>query len=298
MEKNTVDIVYILGTGSRWHNNEIRYSIRSLEKFAPHHGRIFVVGELPEWLTGVTHIKAADSERNKIMNARNKYLAAASDPRVSAEFVLMNDDFFLTKEVEKWVTYSRGKLDALIKRHPTQDGYYYRSLTDTKKKLDAMGITDPTDYEVHCPMIFNKEKLLGVIGMVGSDKAYSIRTCYGNLADVEAKKTVDFKAAQIAEFAYQVKRDAPYLSINDALVASEEFRNWAERKYPKVSRYEIDEGKGTKNEPGRAIRAMRFQALKSFTYGKHNYAQGDVIHETDMHEIKKTPRLAGIWRLK
>ncbi len=293
-----IDLVYILGTGSRWHDNEIRYSIRSVEKYLPEHGKIFVVGEYPEWMSGAIHIEAKDSETNKLLNARNKYIAAASDPRVSKDFVLMNDDFFMTDEITEWKTYSRGKLKDMIKKHPTQNGYYFRSLQDTQKRLDGMGISDPIDYEVHCPMIFNKEKLLSVIGMIGKDKAYSIRTCYGNLMNIEAKKVIDFKAGTIAEFAYQTVRSNKYLSINDGLVADENFRNWVERKYPKMSIYEIDGSKGAKVMPGRSMKAIKYYAKKRFSYGMRTYQKGEIISPDDIQQLKKTKRLKDVWELK
>jgi len=39
-----VDVVYPLSNGSHWDNNELRYSLRSLEKYALNLGRVFVVG--------------------------------------------------------------------------------------------------------------------------------------------------------------------------------------------------------------------------------------------------------------
>ena len=44
-----MDIVYILGNGSKFNNEEIRYSLRSLEKFV-NFDRVFIVGECPKFL--------------------------------------------------------------------------------------------------------------------------------------------------------------------------------------------------------------------------------------------------------
>ena len=37
-----IDVVYVLGTGSKWHNNEIRFSLRALEKNLRDYRHIYV----------------------------------------------------------------------------------------------------------------------------------------------------------------------------------------------------------------------------------------------------------------
>jgi hypothetical protein len=66
-------------------------------------------------------------------------------------------DFFFLKEIKKIPNYSRGRIEELMAKHPTKNGYYYRSLWDTHKRLDGMGIKNAIDFEVHAPIIFNKE---------------------------------------------------------------------------------------------------------------------------------------------
>ena len=63
-----IDVVYVLGTGSNWDNNEIRFSLRSLAKNLKGMGRVFVVGERPAFLQNVIHIPAKD-EFNPNVNA-------------------------------------------------------------------------------------------------------------------------------------------------------------------------------------------------------------------------------------
>jgi len=290
-----IDVVYILGRGSCWNDNELRYSLRSISKYFPAAGRVFLIGEKPEWVQGVIHIPAPDKFDNKVLNARVKYTIAAEDPRVSKDFVLMNDDIFFLKTVNDIPNYSRGKMAEMIERHPTHNGYYYHTLKDTYRRLDAMGIPDAIDFEVHCPIIFNKEKLLSVMGMIGTAKPYSIRSAYGNLMRLEPKHTRDFKAANMMEFALQhMNPFSGFLSINDAVVADEGFRDWMHTRYHRISKYEIDE-RGLGILPGRPIYARRYSARKSFVYGKNKYQPGDIITSPDIETIKNTPKLADCW---
>lgn len=293
MEK--IDLVYILGLGSKWADNEIRYSVRSAEKYFKHLGNIYIIGEYPEWMTKAIHILARDSHSNKIQNARAKYLIATKDSRISKNFVLMNDDFFFIKEVDEIPNYSRGTLSEMIERHATKTGYYYASLAHTRDKLDAMGISDGMDFEVHAPMIFNKEKLEQTIGMIGEDRVYSLRSCYGNLMQLEPKVVMDFKAANASEFSVQKSRGAEFLSINDALVFWDYFREWLQKKYPDVSRFEVDEGKGIETKPGKRLSKFEPFATKNFTYGSKEFRRGEMIDQTTFDGIKHNQKMRALW---
>ena len=46
-----MDILYCIGEGSKWNNNELRYSLRSLEKFGKNVGNIYMVGYNPGFLS-------------------------------------------------------------------------------------------------------------------------------------------------------------------------------------------------------------------------------------------------------
>jgi hypothetical protein len=293
-----IDIVYILGKGSRWNDNELRFSLRSIEKNFADAGKIFVVGECPGWLTGITHIPAPDKYDNKILNAIVKYTVAASDPRIGKDFVLMNDDIFFIRKTQAHDIkfFSRGRLREMCDLHPSKGGYYYHSLRDTEKRLDVMGIPNAIDFEVHSPIIFNKEKLLSVMGMVGTAKAYAMRSCYCNLTNKEPVTVTDFKAANIGEFAMQgIRSGNRFLSINDALVMDEIFREWMLTQFPRKCRYEIDDC-GVKLMPGRPMAKRKYHARCEFTYGKNFYHEGDIIKQEDIQAIKNNPMMIANWQ--
>ena len=98
------DIVYILRTDPRFYkNDDIKYSLRSLDKNFKGKGKVFIVGGRPNWINvnTVTHIYAEDKERNKLVNAIHKILIACKDKRISEDFILlMNDDFLFLKETK------------------------------------------------------------------------------------------------------------------------------------------------------------------------------------------------------
>lgn len=93
-----IDVVYPLGTGSRWANNELRYSIRSVIKHFTNLRNIVVIGEKPRWLTQCIHIALGDLE-SKDVNIRHKLKAACNDNRISETFIYAADDKFMTEDL-------------------------------------------------------------------------------------------------------------------------------------------------------------------------------------------------------
>ena len=73
-----MDILYCLGEGSKWNNNELRYSLRSLEKFGKNVGNIYVVGYDPGILSDkVTFIDCPnkyDRKQKNILQAVSRQL--------------------------------------------------------------------------------------------------------------------------------------------------------------------------------------------------------------------------------
>ena len=56
MKKNLVDLVYVLGKGSRWQDNELRFSLRSVSKNLSNVGQIFIVGQIPDFVKNCVHV--------------------------------------------------------------------------------------------------------------------------------------------------------------------------------------------------------------------------------------------------
>lgn len=235
-KQEALDLVYILGDGSDWHNNEIRYSLHSTEYFP--HRNVFVIGHKPAWLQNVIHIRFSDSYQFKTANGVAKVMRAARDRRLSERFVLMNDDFFFLKKQRAVPYYYRGKTSEFIDKHRTKGGYYYQTLQNTEKFLIQQGIKTPKDYAVHSPIIYEKSKLRKLRSR--QLRGCSLRSVYCNLENVRGKKIQDFKANSLDEFKYQLSRNAPVFSSSDEIVKERAFLDWISTKFPTPSKYEAD----------------------------------------------------------
>ncbi len=95
MKVKKIDLVYVVGTGSRWNDNELRFSLRSVSKNLSNVGKVFIVGECPDYLKNVIHIPASDifdSAINADGNMTHKLLLVCNNKELSDDFLFMNDD--------------------------------------------------------------------------------------------------------------------------------------------------------------------------------------------------------------
>ena len=104
-----MDAVYICRHGN---NEELRYSLRSIENLKEVNN-VWVIGGKPNWYVG-NHIPVQSS--TKYTHAITNLHVLTRQKQISEEFILMNDDFFVIKPVDKLETYHEGLLlDKIIK---------------------------------------------------------------------------------------------------------------------------------------------------------------------------------------
>lgn len=228
------DLLYILGRGSKWRNNEIRFSLRSVEKYLPH-ARIFIVGECPKFLRNVVHIPAIDPYENKIANAIFKIRAACREIDLSERFILMNDDFFLLRPIKRIEPMILGTLSDALANHSTKAGYYFNAIRKTQDLISAAG-QKALDYEVHAPMILEKQKFLSLTDAVEWTEGFLFRSLYGNTFEIGGKKRKDTKVHRIDQLEDLAQYDI--ISTADRVVLRPEFQHFIYNLFPTPCRYE------------------------------------------------------------
>jgi hypothetical protein len=180
-----MDLVYICRVGE---NEELRYSIRSAVKNLPH-DKIWVVGGKPDWYTG-NFINVPNNTLNKFENILECMRIITNIEEISDDFILMNDDFFFIKAIDKMPVYHGGFLKDKIDRYvELRAGKYASLLVKTYKDLIRQGIKNPLDYDIHVPMPMNKQKLKESL-----TKAYFPRSGYGNIHNIGGTLIKDVKA--------------------------------------------------------------------------------------------------------
>jgi hypothetical protein len=206
-----MDIVYICRSGE---NEELRYSIRSAVKNLTH-DKIWVVGGKPDWYTG-NYIEV-DQTKGKYSNARNNLRAICNSKDISDSFVLMNDDFYILNKVSLIPYMYAGTLDDKINNREDifSGNSYTKLLQQTLGSLFIRTKNIILDYELHVPMIMEKNKLKKTLLFSGL-----WRSVYGNMFEVGGIKTCDVKVYDKKEIFYKASYDInnlkhDYLSSSD-----------------------------------------------------------------------------------
>ncbi len=236
------DIVYIHGKYSEWRDQEIKYSLRSLEKYGRNYNNVYLIGE-PSHYVDNSVIKFYHYEEspfdNKEKRIMDKILYACSIDEISNPFVMFNDDFFLVKpinfsELEYYYQYD---LEEKIKRRKTDD-YYKRAMKNTKEALENRGL--PTKhFDIHYPILYDKTKFIEVMNSydwkIGG--GYVIKSLYCNTLRIEGKEKADRKIY----ISHDIKEIRHYASESDLISTAEITRAMASffiENYPEVSTFE------------------------------------------------------------
>jgi hypothetical protein len=207
-----MDFVYICKDGN---NEELRYSIRSVVQSFPD-SNIWVVGGKPTWYAGnyISIKQVLTKYRNAIQNLN----AICNSNEISEEFILMNDDFYIVKNVNSIKTYHGGLLLDKINLYQkiNSNSNYTRKLAATYKKIKSLDIESPLDYELHIPMVMEKKKLKQILQ---NNDQFLWRSIYGNVFSVGGEQMEDVKVytkGPLVLKSYNLKKDEHiYLSSAD-----------------------------------------------------------------------------------
>ncbi|MCQ2310172.1 MAG: hypothetical protein MJZ64_00255 [Paludibacteraceae bacterium] len=134
-----MDILYIIGAGSKWANNELRYSLRSVAKFGKNVGRIYVCGVNPGIISDkVTFIPCDDPYDTAHKNIQHKIDYAIRNSDIGEHFLLSSDDHFFVRDVDldKYPLYSKGMLPDVVKKNEP----YFHSLVETRQLLEQASL--------------------------------------------------------------------------------------------------------------------------------------------------------------
>lgn len=228
-----MDLVYLYTRPSHGDTTELRYSLRSAEKFLDF-DRVIIVGDMPDLLTNVYHISLGDIGNNHHKNAAQKILAVAHNPDISDDFILMNDDFFLLKP-HKPMPYYALTLEHWFKIHPQLTWKREKMLKTMQLQGDDINV-----FEVHAPMILNKQKIKDLWMKYQLPQGALFRTLYGNeYAEDMVILPQDYKATDDISLRDILVLDIPpFFSTCDETIASPRGRQILEMLYPRPSKYE------------------------------------------------------------
>jgi len=229
--------VYIVGTGSMWGDcEELRYSLRSLERYAQGIDKVGIVGYCPAWCAPDFHIAADDIHRdNKEANIIEKMFTALAHPMVGEKVVFWHDDHFLLKTVnyKEWQPDHKGELWV---SEPKQSYSVARNRTAMLLMNRNRGILN---YDIHRPFVIDRTIFRNVMAQIAWRQLKIVaQSVYFNMAQTRGAKQVEDKKLQ--HFDKSAIGNSYFFSIYDS-VLTPTFVQWMRKKYPKPSRYENQE---------------------------------------------------------
>lgn len=227
------DIVYLLKPGP---NEELRYSLRSVEKNFEH-GRVIFVGGKPADITPDVFIEVAQTGPTKWANTRRNLMMAVQDSRISEDFWLFNDDFFIMADYDKTQAEFDGELMAHIEeveqRHGMLQSRYTKLLRNLHKTLTDAGIENPKNYAIHRPMLINKRKARKTLERFPAEPMF--RALYGNINQIGGHQVKDCK---FTPWLKPSTKGATVISTEDNSFATGAIGRKIRASFPEPSRWE------------------------------------------------------------
>lgn len=243
-----MDIVYVIGDGSKWNNNEIRYSLRSVEKYMHNVGNVYIIGADPGFLWNVIYEPYPDifPPSNAAGNVASKLLHACSLPGLSDNFLFFNDDFIVLRPIDANAveTYNNGDMATYPERDFAKNEWR-RRMKCTFDALRTAGL--PTlNYDYHAPMVFNKHLFPEVMGRFNYTAGLGLlfRSLYGNTLAVKSRKLSGEKKIIFRPFDLKTigrsLAGATFMAFSDAGL-NDALRYWLQSNFPDKSKYETSD---------------------------------------------------------
>lgn len=237
MPKKLLDVVYVLK--SDIDPEELRYSLRSVEKNFPHR-KVWFVGGQPKGFEpdgAIRHKQFGATKWDLIKSSLSKVL---ENDDITEDFFWFNDDFFIMKPFKgKFINYAdktlSWRIDDLRKENPWLN-HYGRTVVKAREELKTLGFGE-VNFEVHLPILFNKELLRNCFNKCSSPQ---IRSIYGNYNKIPFVQKDDVKVYDLES----VPEDADFLSTNDKTFRDGKVGLFIKGEFSNPSRWETPTPKG------------------------------------------------------
>lgn len=227
------DIVYFVKESPE--NNELRYSLRSVEKNFPHK-RVWFYGGKPNGLKPDKRVLITQTCPTKWQNVKFMLRMACKNDDITEDFWLFNDDFFVMKPVtELPPIYDKDLYRRIIhseSRYGDKPSSYTANLRQTVKELEKRGL-DCLNYAVHIPFLVNRKKALEVLKEFPNCPMF--RALYGNYCNIGGK---DYHDVKIYELNKGADPDWGFLSTTDSSFTNGKVGEYIREMFKERSRFE------------------------------------------------------------
>lgn len=219
---------------------ELRYTLRSIEKYCNFDYDVTIIGEKPEWCKNVIFFAYDDNAHKRYENLFNKLNIAMEH---YDSFIWWHDDEYVLKPVTledlKQVYY----LQELKKVKNFGERWFQQQLRIFKEEMDKIGLP-AYNYCTHTPFYFEKDKLKEVFEYFGIDKKKEltfVENYYFNYFKLQDKalQIYPYKIGRYdaTEFNTEEAKDKIFANFDEAGIASGIF-DWIKETFPVPSKFE------------------------------------------------------------
>lgn len=236
-----MNILYPIGNGSTWNNQELRYSFRSLEFVKDLEG-VIVAGHNPGFLSdAVTFIPTYHNFANPAYNIYLNLLEACKNDLLSESFAYVTDDCFFTKPISL-LNYPYFHLAQIEDKLKSCSSGYYPHLFATQEALKKHEL--PTlNFDSHFPILIEKAKVLQLAEMYDWNRqhGYTFKSLYCNTFGIEGEFRPDCKvnSPHPLEWWVQFASERECFSIGDMALNEEGLIAFLKQVWPEKSIFEI-----------------------------------------------------------
>ena len=255
----SIDVVYPLGTGSNWDDNELRFSLRSIQKHLKDIRNVIIIGSRkPSWLdtSKVVWIWQDDTlQNNADGNIINKVLRACRLDFLSNKFLFINDDHLILKDMRAAhiAFYHKGDLINNHKHLTKTGNVWIQRALRTGEKLKSEN--KPTiHFDCHTPVMIDKKRFPEIMSQYNYEEGfgYVMKSLYlnncrrHNIQHYEGfKKLLKDQMYRHAEI-NEMLQEAWFMSFQDSSLNGA-LMMWMKETFPEISEFEktdfADKGK-------------------------------------------------------
>ena len=229
------DIVYMVKDSSP--NEELRYSLRSVEKNWGPRGKIWIFGGCPAGLKPDRFVPVEMIMPGKWENTHRLMRLICECEEITEDFWFFNDDFFVMRPAsEDMPQQYNGLLPDVIRLvegseggRPTYWTEQLRILVDVLGRY-GMGLVN---YEVHKPMLINRRKMLAA--MERFPDVLFTRSLYGNVYGIGGEDTGDIMIKDPAQEVWWLAQRKPkpmFLSSTEESFAAGDIGRYVRERFP------------------------------------------------------------------
>lgn len=158
-----VDVIIPLGRGSRFNNRELRFALRSIERFVQNVRNIYIATDNPpSWLQNITIVNIPDKyKHNKDANLFDKILAVCKTTDIGEYFLVWSDDQAAIGniDVNNINIYNTRKKKSFQNRNHT----WSKRMVNTFEYLEKQGINLEYNWDSHTPHLYKKSDIIKIL---------------------------------------------------------------------------------------------------------------------------------------